>query len=252
MSPEATFDVEFSPVDPGQTLLIGLTSPGLSGLTAANQFVEQCEGEEIGYISPADFPAITPFEDGEPRHHTRLYDIPDREFVVLLSELFIPAWAARAFADEIVAWTVRADIEDVVLLHGVPYPHGPEEHRAYYVATENYREQRLEGANVDAMRGGYLDGVAGELVSRSLDEDAPPAGVFVTPAHVPGPDVDGALTFLDALEEVYDLSLDRTELEDLSDAIHQQLSVLAERMADLEESEESRQEREFYADRMYM
>lgn len=253
MGQESSFELElFSPVESGQKLLVGLSTPGLGGLTAVNQVIETQNGTEIGQISPAELPAITPFEDGRPRHHTRLYDLPDTDFTVLLSELFIPPWAARSFASHLLEWANEAAIEDVCLLHGVPYPHGPEHHKAYYVATDRFRERRLADTDVQAMKGGFLDGVAGELVSRSLREQAPPVGVLVTPAHVPGPDVDGALCFLDALEEMYGLSIDRTELEDLSDTIQKQLAALADHMAALDESEDSQKDREFYADRMYM
>lgn len=253
MSPDTNFQIDLSAeIDPGQTLIVGLSAPGLSGLTAADQLVEQYDGKQIGHISPADLPAITPFQNGVPRHHTRLYNIPEEDFTVLLSELFIPAWAARSFADQLVQWATDVDISDVAILHSLPYEHGPNDHKAFSIATEEYREKRLGDVEIDAMAGGFLDGVAGELVSRSLDTSAPPTGVFVTPGHVPGPDIDGALVFLDALEAVYDLEIDLTELEDLSDTIRTHLATLAERMSDIEESEASRAEREFYADRMYM
>jgi uncharacterized protein len=76
--------------------------------------------------------------------------------------------------------------------------------------------------------------------------------VFVTPAHPPGPDVDGALLFLDSIEEAYGLSVDRQPLEELSENIKQHYETLAERMQTVTESEDARADREFYADRMYM
>lgn len=253
MSPETSFDIELDAgVDPGQTLLVGLAAPGMGALTAVDHLVRQQESEQIGHISPADLPTVTPFEDGVPRHHTRLYDLTESEFVVLVSELFLPAWAARSFADHLTAWIEEADIEEVAMFHSVPYPHGPEEHDVFYVATETYRETRLQDTEISTLRGGFLDGLPAELVSRGLDGDGTPTGVFVTPAHPPGPDVDGALRFLDSIEEAYGLSVDRQALEELSENIKQHYETLAERMQTVTESEDARADREFYADRMYM
>jgi hypothetical protein len=49
---------------------------------------------------------------------------------------------------------------------------------------------------------------------------------------------------------VYDFSVDQTSLENLSQEIKAHYETLGERMAELEAAEQSRDDREFYADRM--
>jgi uncharacterized protein len=250
--PQTEFTIDCPTLESGQTLLVGLASPGMASLTAVNQIVDEYDSTEIGHISPDELPAITPFEDGLPRHHTRLYNLEDTDIVVLLGELFVPPWAARPFVEEVLGWATRCRIEELAMLHPVPYEHAPEDHQTFYIATEEYKTERLEDEAVSAMKGGVLDGVPSEFLSHSLDGEGPPTGIYVTPAHPPGPDIDGTLLFLDALEAVYDLAIDRSELEDLSREIQTHYETLAERMASLEESEKARDERDFYADRMYM
>ena len=253
MSPETSFDIELSTeVALDQTLLVGLAAPGMGALTAVDHLVRQQESEQIGHISPADLPTVTPFENGVPRHHTRLYNITESDFIALVSELFLPVWAAGSFADHLTAWVEKVDIEEIAMFHSVPYPHGPEEHDVFYVATEEYRESRLAQTEMPTLSGGFLDGLPAEIVTRGLDGDGSPAGVFVTPAHPPGPDVDAALLFLDAIEEAYELTVDREELEELSENIKKHYEALADRMQTVSESDEARAERDFYADRMYM
>lgn len=251
MAPTTEFDIDIPEIESGQTLLVGLASPGMAGLTAVNQVVKSVESREIGYISPTDLPGITPFEDGTPRHHTRLYDLVGTDVIVLVGELFVPAWAARSFADSLLQWSREGEVSEIAFLHTVAYPHGPDDHRVFHVATDAYRDRRLTGQSTP-MKGGVLDGVAGEVVNASLGADGPPVGVFITPAHPPGPDVDGALLFLDAVENIYDISVDRTELEELSREIKQYYETLDERLATINEADEGRDERDFYADRMYM
>lgn len=247
--PREAFDVTVpSDVDPGQTLLVGLTTPGMAGITAVDYLVRNRPTEVIGNVSPEGLPAITPFEDGEPRHHTRLYNLADVDATVLVGELFVPVPAARAFAEALAEWIETNRIEEVALLHGVPFPHGPDEHATFYVATEPYRETRLEGTDLQPLKGGFLDGVAGELVSAGMDGTIPPTGVYVTPTHPPGPDIDAAVRFLDSIERAYGVDVDRDELERRSEEIKQYYAGLADRMAAFE----AEATQEYPEDRMFM
>jgi uncharacterized protein len=247
--PREAFDVTVpSDVDPGQTLLVGLTTPGMAGITAVDYLVRNRPTEVIGNVSPEGLPAITPFEDGEPRHHTRLYNLADIDATVLVGELFVPVPAARAFAEALAEWIETNRIEEVALLHGVPFPHGPDEHATFYVATEPYRETRLEGTDLQPLKGGFLDGVAGELVSAGMDGTIPPTGVYVTPTHPPGPDIDAAVRFLDSIERAYGVDVDRDELERRSEEIKQYYAGLADRMAAFE----AEATQEYPEDRMFM
>jgi uncharacterized protein len=253
MSPQTSFQVDVTPnVDPGQTLVVGVATPGLAGLTAADHLVRQLESEEIGLVTPDALPSITPVENGTPRNHTRLYNLVDFDLTVLVGELFVPTWAARSFAETLLGWVEEVKIDEVVFLHAIPYPHEASDHSVFYVATEAYQQNRLDGAEIDPLGGGVLDGVPGELVSRSLTGTAPPVGVYVTPAHLPGPDIDATLYLLDAIETVYDITIDMTELEDLSDEIRRYYATLSEQVKALEESDRSVENRDFGVDRMYM
>lgn len=253
MAPETSFEVDVSPeIDPGQALLVGLATPGMASVTAADYVVRHLDSTEIGHVSPDTLPAITPVQGGEPRHHTRLYNLDDVDLTVLVGELFVPIWAARSFAETLFEWISTQRIEEITVMHAVPFPHGPEEHVVFYAATDAYREQRIEGTDIRPLGGGFLDGVPGELTGRSIGGDAPPVGTFVTPAHPPGPDVDAALLLLDAIETVYDVPVDLTELEDLSDTIRQHYATLGERMETLRDTRDSLADREFYEDRMFM
>lgn len=253
MDRDASFEMAVpSTIPSGQTLLVGLSNLGLGGLTAVDYLVRQLESEEIGHVSPDVLPAISPFQDGVPRHHTRLFDLADHDLVVLVGELFVPIPAAGSFADALYEWIRAESVGEIAVLHGVPYPHEAEEHDVFYVATEPYRAERLESTDVQPLPGGFLDGVAGDLVSRSLEDESPPTGVYVTPTHPPGPDIEAAFRFLDAVETVYGVSVDRTELEERSAEIQRYYTELADRLASLEENEQSIGSRDFPEDRMYM
>jgi uncharacterized protein len=228
---------------PSGTVLAGFSTFGMAGLTAVDFLVEQLDLTEQGHITAEGLPAITPFEAGVPRHHTRLFSRPDLDLTVLVGELFVPPAFSGAFSDAILDWTEAGGVEEVAVLSGVPVAHGPDEHRTYYIATEDYREGRLADTDVPAMGQGFLDGVNAALIERGMDSPLG-VGVYVTPVHAQAPDVEAALRLVETATDVYDLDVDSEPLEQFAAEIQQYYGELAERM-------EAREE-EVPEDRMYM
>lgn len=236
----------------GNTLIVGQSHIGMAGVTAADYLVRHLDGVEIGHVAPEGLPAIAPFEEGVPRHHSRLYTLEDTPLTVLVGELFIPVGAARSYTDALLEWAGERGVDEVAVLHGVPYPHGPEQHQVFHVATPAYRERRLSDGTIPALTGGFLDGVIGELVTRSLDQEAPDTGVFITPTHPPGPDIDASIKLLNAVEQLYGFDVDETELRERGEQLKEYYEQLSERMEAMAERDESLPSHDFPEDRMYM
>ncbi|MFW5949931.1 MAG: PAC2 family protein, partial [archaeon] len=143
-------------------------------------------------------------------------------------------------------------------LYGAPFPHSEEEHRVFHVATAEFRRKRLPVEEppgeyeIGPLAGGFFDGVVGELLTRSHNDQAPPAGVLITPTHLPGPDFDAAIRFLATLESVYDMFVDEGELRDRAEEMKQYYRELAERMQALQEGTHAQDRQEYPIDRMYM
>lgn len=252
MASDPVYDVSIATDEPLEgPLLLGLSNVGMAGLTAADYLVTHLEFEQIGHVRSHGLPDITPVEDGEPRHPMRVYASPRVDCCVLLSELFVPVWAADAFADGILEWIRSTGIDELAVFHGIPYPHGPDEHDVFYVATPEYRDRRLDGTSVSPVSGGVLDGVAGELTVRSLEREAPPLGAYVTPTHPPGPDLEASLRYLDLLGTVYGFEIDDDQLRERSAELQRYYAELADRMATME-SQEGPGNRNFPEDRMFM
>jgi uncharacterized protein len=245
VSTDPDFELRRTGEPVGSRLVVGPATPGLAGLTAADHLVSREDARQVGHLTARGLPDVTPFTDGRPRHPSRLYALPDADLTVLVSEVFVPLSAAEPLADALGAFVADAGVEEVAVLHGVPYPHGPSEHDTYHVATDDYRERRLDGS-VPPLPGGFLDGVPGELLARGLD-DGPPTGVLVTPAHLPGPDFDAAIRLLTALDGLYGVDGDVAALAARSAETRRQYEQLAERMRALGEAETT----EYGEDRMY-
>lgn len=232
--------------DASDTLLCGFSEFGLAGLTAADYLVKQLELEQTGHITVDQLPTITPFENGTPRHHTRLFSRDDLEFTVLVGELFVPTHAAAPLGEAILEWAAGASVEEVVVCSGVPTAHGPDDHRPFFIASRDYQDAHdLEAADVKPMSGGFLDGVNGAITAQGMDSPLRTC-VFTTPAHAQAPDAEAALRLLGAIDRVYGLDLDTGPLESVANELSRYYAELAERMAE-QEPEERLPE-----DRMYM
>lgn len=219
-----------SETEPSDTVLCGFSEFGLAGLTAVDYLVEQLEFEEMGHILVDQLPAITPFENGTPRHHTRLFSREDGDLTVMVGELFVPPQAAKPFADSVLDWTEANGVEEAVVLSGVPIAHGPDDHRAFYIASHDYQQAHgLESTDVTPMAGGFLDGVNGAITACGMASSLRTC-VLTTPAHAQAPDVEAALRLLDAVEDIYDLDLDTGPLEAFAAEVSSHYRELADRI----------------------
>jgi uncharacterized protein len=229
--------------EPSETLLVGFSQFGLAGLTAVDYLVDHLELTETGHITAEGLDPITPFVEGRPRHPIRLYSRDDLDVTVLVCEQFVPANAGGSLSEAILDWTAGHGVAEIAVLSGVPIPHGPDDHRTYYVATDDYRERRLADGAVPAMGNGFLSGVNAALVEQGIGS---PLGVclYVTPVHAQAPDVDAGIRLLETVSEVYALDVDTDPLREFAGEVQQYYGELAERMertADVEPE-----------DRMYM
>lgn len=228
------------------TLLAGFAEYGLAGLTAAEYLTTQLELERVGHVAVEGIPAITPFENGTPRRHTRLFSKPEFDLTVLVGELPIPLFAADSLADGITGHTEGHGIDEIVVLSGVPLAHGPEDHRPFYIATEEYQKRHFGegGAEIAPMTGGFLEGVNAELMERSLERSLPSC-VLTTPVHPRAPDIEAALRLLEAVDRIYDIGLDTGPLETFAQDLSKQYEELSQQI-------EATRKEHIADDRMYM
>ncbi|WP_248518182.1 proteasome assembly chaperone family protein [Salinarchaeum laminariae] len=227
-----------------EPVVAGFSAFGLAGLTAVDYLVDQFEMESVGHVSTGGLPSITPFTEGRPRHPTRLHADADVPLTALVSEQFVPAWAAESFGESLLSWIDTSAVDELCMVSGVPVPHGPEDHRTFWIATEDFRERRLADTDLSPMGNGFLDGVNATLLERGIDTDLA-VGVLVTPVHPQAPDAEAALRLLEGLVDVYDLDVDTGPLETFAGEVSNYYGELAARLEDAAESD-------LPDDRMYM
>lgn len=271
--------------EPASTVLAGFSQFGLAGLTAVDFLVDHLELEETGHLSAEGLPTITPFENGRPRHPTRLFSREDLDVTLLVGELFVPNSLAEPFSRAVLDWTERASVDEIAVLSGAPFPHGPADHRAFYIASDDYRAAHFPDDAPPAGDDPAVDDdptasdgpAAGDDSAGVAAADASDTGepgtvqpmangfldgtnaalmarsmesdlrgcVYVTPVHPQVPDVEAAVRLVDAVEGVYGLGVDTGPLEAFASEVGEYYQSLAERLEEHAEEEQP-------SDRMYM
>lgn len=240
----ARFEVDDGPVDI-ETLAVGFTESGLAGLTAVDYLSDQLPMDQRGHLETTGPPTITPFENGVPRHHTRLYVDEGRSLGVIVAERAVPVGGVEPIAGAIGSLCGRLDPDNLTVLSGVPVAHGPEDHAPFYIATPEYRERYLDGTDIRPMGTGFVDGVSARLLADGIGDDERPVGVFTTPAHPQAPDAAAAIRLVEALNEAHGTAVDIGPLEAFASTVESQYKALSERM----DAAKNRAQPE---DRMYM
>jgi uncharacterized protein len=221
--------------DPPTSLVVGFAEFGLAGLTAVDYLTQELDLLETGHLEASSLPTITPFAAGRPRHHTRLYSDGD-QLAVLVGELAVPRGASGPLSEELMTWADGQGVEEITILSGVPFAHGPDQHEPFYVATEDYAATRLGGVDIAPMGNGFLDGVNASLMQRGIDSDLR-VGLVTTPVHEPAPDAEAAIRLLDAFGEVHDRDVDVGPLEAFAAEIRQHYAELAARIEQIRDDE---------------
>lgn len=238
-----TFSIEYSGPPPG-VLLAGFASVGLAGLTALDYLVERLDWPEAGHANVSGMPSVTPFENGRPRHHTRIFAEDTADTAALIGELLIPVHAALPFAASIVDWAIDTDLDEIAIAAGIPIPHGPHAHRTFYVATDDDVADRFESGGIEPLGGGFLDGIKAEVLELAIERDLG-VGVLITPVHYQFPDIGAALRLLEAMSAIYALDVDTDPLKEYAEAEQRYFAELSETL-------EAAHDRDHPADRMYM
>jgi uncharacterized protein len=255
MAREPSFEVQTAVgVDSGDVLLVGLADVGAASLTAIDYLITHLETTQIGSFATRNLPSVTPVEEGTPRRPIRLYRVDDVPITVLVSEVFLPVSVAEPFADALFDWSSGRDIDEIGVLHSTPFPHAEDEHNVFYAATPSFRGNHFghEATDIEPLPGGVLDGTTGELLGHGIGTAPPSVGAFVTPTHLPGPDIDAALRLLKGVKSCYPIEVDERELRQRSEEMKQYFEELASRLATLKQEEQPIEGRDFPEDRMYM
>ncbi len=224
MPEELTLDIDATE-PPESTVLVAFPGPGMAGIFANRYLIEQLGLEETGHIQAEGLPAITPYADGRPYHHTRLFSRNDFEYTLLTSELPVPVQFSEPFGRFVLSWIDDVAVDEVVLLTAIPSLESDD--GLFYVASEDYHDHRLADTSIAALHGGFLTGVNASLIARAMDTSLR-VGVLATAVDPRRPlDGEAALQLVDGLDGIYGFDVETDQLRTFADRSRQHYEQLA-------------------------
>jgi uncharacterized protein len=223
-------------IDPtGATLVEGLPGAGLVGKIAADHLVETFDMTFAGGIHCDGFPQVAVYHADDPglKPPVRLYADPDRDLLVLQSDIPVSPSRATDFAGCITGWLADHDVTPLYISglpdekEGVPSLYG--------VSTEGAAD-RLDAAGIDPPdAGGLVSGPTGALLSRAETDDLPAVGLVAeTEAKFPDPEA-ARVVITHGIEPLADVEVPTDELVDRAEEIRQAREQLAQRMEQAED-----------------
>lgn len=195
---------------PESTLVIAFPEASMAALSATQHVIATLDLDEVGHVSADGLPAITPYSEGRPYHHTRLFSAPEVGVTVLTSELPVPIQFSESFGRLLVQWLDDQPIEEITVLTSIPFLNAEE---LFYVASEDYADRHFEGDLATPLQGGFLTGVNASLIARAIDCPLR-VGVLATAGNPQVPvDGEAALRLVEGLDALYEVEVDTAQLE---------------------------------------
>jgi len=202
--------IETAKFDLKKPLLIeGFPGIGLVGTIAASYLVEKFDMEPLGHIVSDRFPPIAAVHDYLPLHPARIYKSRKFNLVILFSEFVVPIHAVHELAREILAWSKKRGIREIISMGGIGIK--GEQDEVFGIATDKKLLKRLEAANIHLIKEGATTGVSGVLMAEAAAHGFPALSLLAEakPEYL---DPRGAALVLDAVRDLTGLPIDTKEL----------------------------------------
>lgn len=219
-------------------LISGFAGAGLVGGIAVTYIIDQLKMKEIAHIRCRHLPPAAIFVDGVLRRPMRVYAGMEGKLCAVVSEIPLPSDSAFPVAQALLDWADEKEINEVVILEGIAVKRLPEKRQSFCVA-EPEKIQECKDKGIKMLSAGFIGGIAGSILNECLTRKI--VGLaFLTPTITFLPDPEGAASVIEALNKVYDLKVDTTELLKEAKEIEKKLKEIAERQRKMREAEDRR------------
>ncbi len=213
-------------------------SAGLVGTIAANTIIEQFEMDEIAHIRSRFIPSAAVFMDGRLRHPFRIYGKSENNLIVVTGELPVSENGLYYVSSALLDWASSIGVKETVILDGIPVQGIPTQRKVLFAAEEEKVEELKNDEELQILQKGIITGIAGSILAETLCRDMV-GFALLTPAIAVVPDPEGAVSLLHALNRLYRVNVDTTQLEKSAEEIRKKLEEMAQQVEGIRRSQPS-------------
>jgi len=223
-------------------------SAGVVGPIAAHTIIEQFKMDEIAHLRSKYMPSAAVFLDGRLRHPFRIYSSKKLNLILVTAELPVAEEGLYAVSSALLDWGASMGVKETVILDGIPVQGIPSERKVLYAAEEEKIPELAKNDKMEILDKGIITGIAGSILSETLCREMV-GFALLTPAISVVPDPGGAEQLLEALNQMYNLNIDLTELREGSEIIRKKMEEMAQQVDGMQQKQAAVGGRQY--ERMY-
>jgi uncharacterized protein len=228
-SPEAQV-VQTREIDMKQPLLVCcFPSAGVVGTIAAQTLIEKFEMKEVAHVRSRHMPSAAVFQDGRLRHPFRIYGHEEKNLLVVIAELPVADEGLYVVSSALLDWGTTVGVKETVILDGIPVQGIPANRKVLFAAEEEKISELEEDDTMEILTKGIITGIAGSILSETLCREMV-GFALLTPAIAMVPDPEGAIQLLEALNRLYKVGVDVTELKESATEIRRKMEEMAQQV----------------------
>ncbi|MGB9372479.1 MAG: proteasome assembly chaperone family protein [Halobacteriota archaeon] len=214
-------------------ILAGFPGIGLVGNIVATQIASELKMTQIGTIESRLFPPITVLFDGLTHAPVRIYEDPQNNFIVVLSDILIHPMIAYDIGKAVIGWARSLNAKLNIPIAGIATMR---EERTVYAAATGAEQLSLVKDKTETLVTGSISGIAGSIMNESHINKLP-ALCLLGETQGPTPDPRAAARVIDVVSNVLNVSISTQKLVEEADQIETELHKLAEQVQGAEQAE---------------
>jgi len=214
-------------------ILAGFPGIGLVGNIVATQIASELKMTQIGTMESRLFPPITVLFDGLTHAPVRIYEDPQNNFIVVLSDILIHPMIAYDVGKAVIGWAQSLNAKLNIPIAGIATMR---EERTVYAAATSAEQLSLVKDKTETLVTGSISGIAGSIMNESHINKLP-ALCLLGETQGPTPDPRAAARVIDVVSNILNVNISTQKLVEEADQIETELHKLAEQVQGAEQAE---------------
>jgi len=223
--PEAEI-FEIKKVDLKSPLIFaGFVGAGLVGPIAVGHMIEKIGMKEIGYMRSKHLPPSTVFMRGRLRHPFRFYANKEGTVCAIICEITLRMEGVYTIVAAILDWAKEKGSNEIIILDGVA---SNEHDQKAYCAAEEDLCRVMADKNINIIPHGFITGIPGGILNECLIREIRGVALLVK-ANKLLPDPEAAATLIEAVNKMYEMQIDVSDLKKEKERIGAELEELSQK-----------------------
>lgn len=204
-------------------IFAGFVGAGLVGTLSVGHIIEKLKMKEIAYMRSKYLPPSTVFLRGRLRHPFRFYTNDEGTICTIICEITLRMEGLYTIVSSILDWAKEKGSKEIIILDGVA---SDEHDNKAYCAAEEDLCRVMADKEINMIPQGFITGIPGGLLNECLLRDIRGVTLLVKANRIKA-DPIAALTLLEAVNRMYDIDIDTSDLRNEKDQIGQDFEELS-------------------------